>query len=422
MLGASVFAALLVGLVLGVAGHYALVRWRAPVGPVKEVLPRDTGLLTVAFDEKGTILTVNEALARVFERSEDDLAGWPVQRLLDDSEHEEAASIIEALPMQPMPQPYFARLLIGGTVEESIWLITAAPGGPHGRPCYLANGALLDHAGELGRARLRRWNQLEGRVAQRTEELEAANRELESFAYTVSHDLRAPLQTIVAMSDMLLEVFDEETDPGVVSSVELMAEAAVQMGRLVDVVLDYSRILRRPPQRETLATRELVQEVAAEQRLAMQAFDVDLHIADLPPCQADRVLIRQVFANLISNALKFSSDRQPACIEVGLEERDGEPVYFVRDNGMGFDPASERELFRAFQRQRGAQRVPGHGIGLATVKRIVESHGGEVWAEGRPGEGATFYFTLGPGDAEEASVHYERDAGSATAIKVFDSA
>ncbi len=238
---------------------------------------------------------------------------------------------------------------------------------------------------------------LEERVAQRTVELEAANRELEAFSYSVSHDLRAPLRAIDGWAQVLLEDQGPKLGEAGAQPIHRLRAASQRMGRLIDDLLHLSRATRQPLTRQPVAPATLVERVLAELRAAGTPMTAAVAIGTLPDCQADSALLTQVFFNLLGNALKFSSGRTEARIEVGSRtEPDGGCVYFVRDNGVGFDPRYTHKLFGAFQRLHSAQEFPGTGIGLALAQRIVHRHGGRIWAESTPGQGATFFFTVAP--------------------------
>jgi light-regulated signal transduction histidine kinase (bacteriophytochrome) len=235
--------------------------------------------------------------------------------------------------------------------------------------------------------------ELEQRVRKRTEQLELANRELEAFSYSVSHDLRAPLRHINGFVDILQSTnntLDEESR----GFLNTIADSARQMGKLIDDLLAFSRMgrteLRSAPVKLDTILNEALQELRSETR----GRDVQWNIEPLPEVQGDAAMLRQVFINLISNALKYSREKLPAVIEVKAIERAEDYVIIVRDNGVGFDPAYAHKLFGVFQRLHAAHEFPGTGIGLAIVRRVVARHGGKVWAEGEVGRGATFYFSL----------------------------
>lgn len=250
---------------------------------------------------------------------------------------------------------------------------------------------------EISRAReeIRQFNdELEARVAERTSQLAAANRDLEAFAYSVSHDLRAPLRAIHGYAGILMEDATAELDATGQRALERIAVSVRRMDELIDGLLALSSLGRRPTQIDTVSSRRMVEEALEEAGIPLDGGDVEVVLGSLPECRADPALLRQVFVNLLGNAAKFSRGHCRARIEVDCAIQDGRPVWCVRDNGIGFDAAETERLFEIFERLPAASGVDGTGIGLAIVDRIVRRHGGRVWAESEPGRGASFYFTL----------------------------
>jgi light-regulated signal transduction histidine kinase (bacteriophytochrome) len=227
--------------------------------------------------------------------------------------------------------------------------------------------------------------------------LEAANKELEAFTYTVSHDLRAPLRAINGFAAILTEEHGSELSETARKYLLRVAENGKHMGTLVDDLLAFSRLSRQALRKSSVNTAEVVE--AAWDRIAADTDGrrVDFQTKDLPLTEADPVLLEQVFINLLSNAVKYSKKRELTRIEVGAKTPDagGETIFYVKDNGVGFDMRYVGKLFGVFQRLHQADQYEGTGVGLAIVQRIVQRHGGRVWAEGEPDRGATFYFTLG---------------------------
>ncbi len=229
---------------------------------------------------------------------------------------------------------------------------------------------------------------------QRQVELEAANQELETFAYSVSHDLRAPLRSIDGYSNILLEDYGDKLDAEGQRLLNVVRNSAVKMSRLRDDILAFSRAGRTAMNLSEVDMAEMVRAVIADPLApAIAGRKITIDIAELPPARGDRAMLERVWVNLIDNAVKYSAPKPDARVEIGAKVADGETIYFVRDNGVGFDMQYVDKLFGVFQRLHGAE-IPGTGIGLAIVKRLVSRHGGRVWAEGKPGEGATFYFTM----------------------------
>jgi light-regulated signal transduction histidine kinase (bacteriophytochrome) len=237
---------------------------------------------------------------------------------------------------------------------------------------------------------------LEARVALRTRELSQANQELEAFAYNVSHDLRAPLRAIDGFSRILIERYGASLDDSGRDYLGRVRNAAGRMGELIDAMLSMSRLTRGELKLEHVDLGRIAAELLEELQLGDQARRVEWRIAPGLEVDGDAVLLRNLLSNLLSNAWKFTRGRDEARIEVGINDA-GE--FFVRDNGAGFDQAYVDKLFRPFQRLHTQAEFAGHGIGLASVKRIVERHGGSIRAVGVEGEGATFYFTL-PGEGQ----------------------
>lgn len=249
---------------------------------------------------------------------------------------------------------------------------------------------------------LRRFNsELEERVKQRTRQLEEMNRELESFSYSVSHDLRAPLRHMDGFSRMLEEEFGRELPEGGKHYVQRIRSAAAQMSKLVEDLLELSRVGRRAANCRPIELTVLVEDAKREVLGEAAGRKIIWEIEKLGEVEADPVLLRQVFTNLLSNAIKFTRQRDRALIEVGSRRDGSRTVFYVRDNGVGFDPRYADKLFGVFQRLHRQDEFEGTGIGLATVHRIIQKHGGKIWAESQPGQGAIFYFTVNIANAEE---------------------
>jgi light-regulated signal transduction histidine kinase (bacteriophytochrome) len=236
--------------------------------------------------------------------------------------------------------------------------------------------------------------ELEQRVTERTSQLEAANKELEAFSYSVSHDLRAPLRGVDGYIRMLKEDCAGQLDSEGNRLLDVVSSEAKRMGQLIDDLLAFSRL-----------GREHMDSTAIDMTgLARTAFESLTHTApesaprfemeSLPLAQGDQAMLRQVFANLIGNAFKFTRHQSAPVIEVGGRSGDGEMTYHVKDNGVGFDEKYGHKLFGVFQRLHSEEEFEGTGVGLALVQRVIHRHGGKVWAEGKLNQGATFYFTL----------------------------
>lgn len=244
--------------------------------------------------------------------------------------------------------------------------------------------------------------ELEKRVRDRTSQLEAANKELEAFSYSVSHDLRTPLISIQAFSRLLAEKYTAHLDAKGQRFVNAIQKSTKQMDQLINDLLSLSRFKRHELQVSELDISDLARSVFEELKAINPGRKLRLSIKILPPAMADPHLMRQVFVNLLSNAIKFTRKRDTARIEVGSFPSDGENTYYVKDNGVGFDIADAEKLFGVFQRLHSADEYEGTGVGLAIVQRIITRHGGRVWAESKLDEGAVFYFTLPVYDKTEA--------------------
>ncbi|MBI5429034.1 MAG: CHASE domain-containing protein [Nitrosomonadales bacterium] len=234
---------------------------------------------------------------------------------------------------------------------------------------------------------------LENRVRARTTELEAANKELEAFSYSVSHDLRTPLRAIDGFSHILLEDYAGKLDGEGKRLLNVVRDNTSRMGQLIDDILKFSRAGRLELTFSEIDMESMAREVCEELR-PTDGHELQVEIGHLPPAMGDRAMMRQVFVNLLSNAIKFSRAKEGARIEMGSSAGENETVYFVKDNGAGFDMQYSDKLFGVFQRLHSVTEFDGTGIGLAIVKRIVTRHGGRVWAEGKVNEGATVYFSL----------------------------
>lgn len=235
---------------------------------------------------------------------------------------------------------------------------------------------------------------LEEKVRERTAQLEEANRDLESFSYSVSHDLRAPLKNMEGMAGLLQDMYAAKLDENGQTLVQHIADNARRMDRLITDFLQFSKVGQQVLDKQPIDMTALFREVFDEVSHPYVDQQVDFEVGPLPTAQADPVLIRQVVQNLLSNALKYSSRREEIVIRVQGHSEDGQVVFQVSDNGVGFDPAAGKKLFHMFRRLHSSRDFGGHGIGLAFSNRIVKKHGGRMWAESETGMGARFYFSL----------------------------
>ncbi len=229
----------------------------------------------------------------------------------------------------------------------------------------------------------------------RTDELQTTNEDLDSFTYTVAHDLRAPIRAITSFSEILLKEYGTRIPPDALDCAQEIERGGKKMGWLIDDLLAYSKLGKRPLSMTTVSMVGLVREVSETLRPELKGRKVDIKIGQLPECRGDRAMLHEVWLNLLGNAVKYSGHRERAEIEVGSIPDSRGPIYFISDNGVGFDMKYTPKLFKVFERLHGEDEFEGTGVGLAIVKRIIERHGGRVWVKAEVDKGATFYFTIG---------------------------
>ena len=289
------------------------------------------------------------------------------------------------------------RLTKDGRILD-VWLTVTKLVDDTGKPIGIASTERDITERKRAEAEVRKLNaELERRVVERTTQLEAANKELESFSYSISHDLRAPLRHVQGYVDMLSREAEGQLSENGRRYMKTIEDVTREMGVLIDDLLAFSRMGRTEMIETTVNLDSLVQDTLRDLEPAMQERNINWKIPPLPEVQADPAMLKLALTNLLGNAVKFTRPRNPAEIEIGCGGMEGERVIiFVRDNGVGFDPQYAHKLFGVFQRLHRADEFEGTGIGLANVQRIIARQGGRVWAEGALDRGATFYFTLEP--------------------------
>jgi PAS domain S-box-containing protein len=347
-------------------------------------------------DLGGLITSWNKGAETIFGYSASEMMGTSIMRLIPNDRHDEENDQIlgrikrgESVDhFETMRQTKDGRLI---NVSVTVSPIKDATGTVTG-----VSKVARDITGhKQAEDEIRRLNaDLEGRVMERTAQLEAANNDLEAFSYSVSHDLRAPLRAISGFSRIVIEDHSATIDADGMRYLHLVEDGAQQMGRLIDDLLTFSRTGRQVLNVQPVSTADVVNAALADLKAMQENRRVEISVGELADCEADPSLLRQVWLNLLSNALKYSRNRNPAVITIGCQREGEMDVFFVRDNGAGFDMKYADKLFGVFQRLHLADEYEGTGVGLALVQRIVQRHGGRVWTEAEVNRGATFYFTL----------------------------
>jgi len=357
----------------------------------------------VIVDENGKIQLINAQTENLFGYSRGELVGQAIELLLPHRFHERHVADRTSYSRSPHPRAMGAGLDLYGRRKDG----TEFPVEVSLSPIETEQGSLISSAirdvttRKLAEQEIQKLNaDLNEKLAQ----LEAANKELEAFSYSVSHDLRAPLRHIDGFSRILKEDYGSDLPEDAKRYLDRILDAVTRMGQLIDDLLNLARIGRKEMVRKLTSVEAVFRLAMADLPSGSDERNIEWRIEPLPEVRCDPGLLKLVFVNLISNAVKFTRPRQTAVIEVGTRQVDGTPIFFVRDNGVGFDLKYADKLFGVFQRLHRQEDFEGTGIGLATVQRIVHRHGGKIWAESQPGRGTTFFFTLAPSSVSELAV------------------
>jgi PAS domain S-box-containing protein len=348
------------------------------------------------FRPDGTVTFANEAYCRYFKLDCDDIIGKKILPELPDEEWTRMREHLSRIsPDNPESAIEHQIILPDGEVRWHQWIDRGifSPGGTLLE--FQSVGRDITERKQFEEENRKLHDELEERVRSRTAELEAAYRELDSFSYSVSHDLRAPLRAIDGFSTILIREHAASLPPETVAYLEKIQGNSRRMSTLIDDLLNFSRMSRQPLNRFLVDPAAIAGEAFDELRMEAAGRKIRLDIKEMPICSADPILLNQVYMNLLSNALKFTRDRDVAVIEVGSVAEGNGTVYYVRDNGTGFDMKYASKIFGVFQKVHEDPSKEGTGVGLAIVERIIHRHGGEVRVTSVPDEGTTFFFTLG---------------------------
>ncbi|MBN2046733.1 MAG: PAS domain S-box protein [Anaerolineaceae bacterium] len=349
----------------------------------------------IAVHQNGKIVYTNPAGLRILGAdSYDQVIGKPISNFIHSDRLRQAQDRIQRMlageeGLYPVEDKYLR--LDGSTVEVEV---TATSLSYHGQPAVQVIVSDISERKRNREALIRLNLELEDRVRERTAQLESSNQELEAFAYSVSHDLRAPLRGIDGFSRILEQEYEKYLDVEGRRYLRIIRSSTQRMDQLITDLLALSRVGRTQLVLEPVSMTQMVSAVYNEIAAPSAREKIDFIVSDLPDVVADRTLIRQVWANLISNAIKYTLPKDDCRIEVGGRCEEGQCVYRIRDNGVGYNPKYEEQLFHVFQRLHKESEFEGTGVGLAIVQRIVQRHGGQVWSEGEVGKGATFSFSI----------------------------
>ena len=327
-------------------------------------------------------------------KPEDQIAGTKAIDTIHPDDQEIVGPKIESVLRGGHSEVVSVRVLLQGGPEFRWLLMTGRGVIIKGRPFLVGVGIDITERKQAEEEIHRLNADLEQRVVDRTAQLESANKELEAFSYSVSHDLRAPLRHILGFVDMLKDRATQSLDEESLRYMNVISNSTITMGTLIDDLLSFSRMGRAEMMKTKVNPNQLVKEAIGALEAEKKAKDIIWKIDQLPEAYGDPAMLRLVLANLISNALKFTRTRPQARIEIGCTDNEKEALFYVKDNGVGFDMQYADKLFGVFKRLHRADQFEGTGVGLANVRRIIQRHGGRTWAEGKLDEGATFYFSL----------------------------
>lgn len=348
----------------------------------------------VGADSGGRLTYLNRQFAEMLGYEVDELLGRPFEEFVDAGLHQEAAQRLKRR-QEGVSEQYDTILLRKD--GSKVWVSVSAMPVRNARGEFTGSFGMVTDVSRRKQA-AEEIEVLHTRLSARAMELETANEELEAFNYTVSHDLRRPLTAVNGYSQIILELFGESMDPLCKEYVQEILNGSIKMNHLIDTLLNFSRRYGGSLERERVDASGLAQEILAELRLSDPLRKVECVVQPDLVADADPQLLRVVLDNLLGNAWKYSAKNPESRVEFGAVELQGKRVFFVRDNGAGFDMSRAAFLFKPFQRLHDAEDFNGTGIGLASVQRIIQRHCGQIWAEAEPGLGATFFLTLGQGD------------------------